>query len=264
MTHPSFSSHRPLRSTRGFTLIEMLVVIAIIAILISLISPAITNTLEQARSTACTSNMKQIADAMLMFTSEHEGGLPFFQSPSSSAPNYVSWAGELVEGGYIDAPMQEDQDDVPSKSVFLCPSGDNSTTWEGHLPSDPWSDNPEARRPWASAHALNGELRFVHTGYALNARTENYGWPFIRHSNPNAPRTTLMSVYLPTSTVMIHDGVWTHNSAPQRIYARHGTPRRYTNMAFMDGSVRRFTTRIFDTGDTTDREVYPRFRLYRP
>ena len=51
----------------GFTLIELLVVIAIIAILAAILFPVFAQAREKARTTACLSNQKQIANAVLMY-----------------------------------------------------------------------------------------------------------------------------------------------------------------------------------------------------
>lgn len=51
----------PLRSTKGLTLIELLVAIAVIAILAAILFPVFQSVRENARRTACLSNMKQIS-----------------------------------------------------------------------------------------------------------------------------------------------------------------------------------------------------------
>ncbi len=61
---------------RGFTLIELLVVIAIIAILAAILFPVFARAREQARKSACASNFKQIALAMLMYADDYDQLLP--------------------------------------------------------------------------------------------------------------------------------------------------------------------------------------------
>jgi prepilin-type N-terminal cleavage/methylation domain-containing protein len=57
---------------RGFTLIELLVVIAIIAILAAILFPVFARAKEQTHKTLCTSNMKQIAMAQLLYTNDYD------------------------------------------------------------------------------------------------------------------------------------------------------------------------------------------------
>ncbi len=59
------------KSTRGFTLVEMLVVMVIIGILIAMLLPALNGAREQARRTNCSSNMRQIGLGVLGFESAH-------------------------------------------------------------------------------------------------------------------------------------------------------------------------------------------------
>jgi len=61
---------------RGFTLIELLVVISIIAVLASLIMPAIMNARAAARRVQCANNIKQLAAATMNFTTGSNGRLP--------------------------------------------------------------------------------------------------------------------------------------------------------------------------------------------
>jgi len=61
---------------RGFTLIELLVVIAIIAILAAILFPVFSRAREQARKTSCQSNLRQIANAFLMYAQDWDECLP--------------------------------------------------------------------------------------------------------------------------------------------------------------------------------------------
>jgi prepilin-type N-terminal cleavage/methylation domain-containing protein len=60
----------------GFTLVELLVVIGIIAVLISILLPSLNNARKKAQAVACASNMRQIYLGMLMFTQDNKGRLP--------------------------------------------------------------------------------------------------------------------------------------------------------------------------------------------
>ncbi len=56
----------------GFTLVELLVVIAVIAILAALLVPALSRGKDSAKSAACKSNLRQIGLALIMYVDEHE------------------------------------------------------------------------------------------------------------------------------------------------------------------------------------------------
>src|SRR5262245_46909820 len=68
------SHKRP--GARGFTLVEVLVVVGIIAVLIGMLMPALGRAREHARATNCLSNLRQINQAFLMFANENKGYLP--------------------------------------------------------------------------------------------------------------------------------------------------------------------------------------------
>jgi len=72
----------------AFTLIELLVVIAIIAILAAILFPVFAKAREQARKSVCTSNVKQLGLAWLMYVQDNDETFP--PSNSTQAPN-TTW-----------------------------------------------------------------------------------------------------------------------------------------------------------------------------
>src|SRR6187402_909555 len=68
-------SDRP-TAQRAFTLVELLVVIGIIAVLIALLLPTLNRAREAARGVQCLSNLRQLAQATIMFADDHRGFMP--------------------------------------------------------------------------------------------------------------------------------------------------------------------------------------------
>lgn len=82
----------------AFTLIEMLVVIAIIALLVSLLVPAVSRSLNRAARIRCLNNLRQIAIGTVNWATEHQGELPEAQRDVGTFPhafmNYEDIFGE--------------------------------------------------------------------------------------------------------------------------------------------------------------------------
>lgn len=65
-----------LSSRKGFTLIELMIVIAIIAILAAILVPNFIRARAQGQLTSCKSNLKNIATALEMYSTDHNGQYP--------------------------------------------------------------------------------------------------------------------------------------------------------------------------------------------
>ncbi len=107
-----------MRRRRGFTLIELLVVIAIIAILAAILFPVFARAREQARRTACLSNLKQIGLAIMMYVQDYDERMPI-AGPMDHRPHYCRFHSDLSLPDVI-MPY------VKNFELFVCPSGPDS------------------------------------------------------------------------------------------------------------------------------------------
>lgn len=65
-----------MRRRRGFTLIEVLAVVGVIAVLMAILFPSLVKLRESARRTACMSNLRQLTQAWTAYASDHDRELP--------------------------------------------------------------------------------------------------------------------------------------------------------------------------------------------
>lgn len=87
----------PPHARRAFTLVELLVVIAVIAVLIAMLLPALHRMRTQARSVQCLSNLKQCYLALASYAAEHRGWISAGGQVSMSSGTYTyGWGCWLV------------------------------------------------------------------------------------------------------------------------------------------------------------------------
>lgn len=120
----------------AFTLVELLVTVAVIAVLAGLLLPALTSAHERARRVHCVSNLRQIHLAITMYADEHQDWLP----PKFEVKKTVLKADELAKGkqlqtvtngshivlapylGSSEARVLTSDGGYTVARVFLCPS----------------------------------------------------------------------------------------------------------------------------------------------
>jgi prepilin-type N-terminal cleavage/methylation domain-containing protein len=225
---------------KGFTLVELLVVIGIIAILVAILMPALSRARDQATRLQCMNNLRNIMQAITMYESENKDSLPYcnwggtppghqgwlYKDPVQALPNYAETG---VVYGYL-----------KSTAIFKCP-----------LHTELRSNGPSE----------------LFTSYLMNGAVQDYGGPapnritkFKTHHVIlwESGETTLMNNGPPFNDGSSYPGEW--------LTERHGTSTRVmgggargsggASIACFDGHVEWMSHKDYDVEKNRDPARY--------
>lgn len=110
----------------GFTLVELLVVIGIIALLISILLPALNRARESAKTVQCLSNLRQIGLAIATYVNQNQGFIPPYYINANGVTNlpqgHIYWFQLLMDSNLLGTPDEYGQ---KFDQVFVCPNHDH-------------------------------------------------------------------------------------------------------------------------------------------
>lgn len=225
--------------SKGFTLVELLVVISIIALLISVLLPALSSARDAARSVRCLSNMRQIGISNSSYANDYNGYCVSLLL--SGLPQGTSWWFNIfADDAYMAVPEQS------NNSALYCPDGvDEIAVW---FTNPPTQESLEGAQYFQRTSGKTGNIH--RTNYAINTGKwvdDNTWWDPSRDLGdffPTARRSTsgvdaahplrIDEYQEPSNTIMFFDGLVATNMKPRRFNRRHGNGLA-CNMALSDG-----------------------------
>ena len=172
----------------GFTLVELLVVIGIVALLLSILLPSLRKARSVAVRLVCSHNLKQIDLAFAFYLDDHDDVYPCAQDPVSTEPAYWLWMGRgwrSFVGPYFGGAI-----DANHPSVLYCPH-----------------DRTSKEKYESTSYAYS--MAFYHSPEQIDAMSS----PADTYSNPQPSiRQRSMDVAKPSGKILI--GEWLSNHAP--------------------------------------------------
>jgi prepilin-type N-terminal cleavage/methylation domain-containing protein len=240
---------------KGFTLVELLVVIGIIALLIGILLPTLGRARQMAKDTLCKSNMRQVSMALILYTNTNRGLLPQAET-SDGIPWQVqiwqtvmrtSFSSTDITGGGTYSYL--------AHTAFECPTADQSKYVSPISPTAPAGTPPNTDGYDNTDHR--------HNGYALNidlpGTLGEKSWGMIAaQEGPQITESKKLFAVQQTSeallltdakafyveyydrgdTIYYMDAGFGDGGGMHAAWGRHGRWKDEWNLAFCDGSVR--------------------------
>jgi prepilin-type processing-associated H-X9-DG protein/prepilin-type N-terminal cleavage/methylation domain-containing protein len=176
-----------MRTQKGFTIVELLAVLAVIIILTSLLIPAILKGREMARSGRCMANLKQIIQAVRLYVEEEPSGrLPGWTGAwddfKQLMPLLVPYLGQAASGSYQNGEL----------NIFRCPSNH----YEGWLVNrvDSYGNRID--------YEYNGQLN----NQVAQTKIANPEWVSVLYDWPVDPAPPVEKIHRGGSNVVFYDG----------------------------------------------------------
>ena len=231
--------------TRIFTLIELLIVVAIIAILAGMLLPALNVAREKARGIACINNVKQFHLYTVNYSDDYAGYIvPQWAGPvgESKAPYYLSRLLVEICGYTTPAAAWKQKADGTScyipRGVFHCPSVQTEIRPGGSVNGwDTWFGAQYGLTQYIGAYYHDPEGNFHKVGEVRLPGKVAY----VIDKSWNGAGGVNCYNYLPIRTASVNDA------------ARHS---RNLNVAFFDGHVNAVSSRLIPTQETAPSSYY--------
>lgn len=218
------AAHVPVRVSQAFTLIELLVVVAIIAVLMSVLLPAMGGAHQQARTLRCSSNLRQIALAGILYATDNQDVLCHIQGWEA---NKIATLNIRCLGDYLTTPQYKGRSNI----VTNCP------TTELLYPSVD------------SVHRRN---------YLINrnagSNLDPAGLDIRRITSIKAPHGMLFFSDAPTTGTISAGGVWNFGYVQNWSGGAVGASKmfylhnNYMNIAYVDGHVALGSRKLISDG----------------